>query len=635
MPASGAPAFSKKIAIQDGREDGYWVSSFKFAKTDKVPGVVASGLNSGKIEFLDNPRNTSADPNAWTVYQVAKLNTPVAVVPMDITRNGLMDIVVCHDFGDTMIQANMQGGHISWFENPGRDNLQPDVKWKQHYIGRWPAMHRLQAGYFTQRAKGPAGLDSLLVSSREGVSWLYYDDGRWKREQIGTGEQRLPDQLDDSISPGSGDHWGTGSADIGKIGGDTFAYVAAMEPFHSTAITVYIKDNHPIYGRTWRRHVLDNHRNNRVETPTRDFCGNGRNDVVSIAYNVKDYYREANPQVALYKNEVRQPPPPRARIVGTLWGNEGMVYLPDPKKMKKDDDPAGRDLIMVANYNIRVEVYPPGSKVYPADAKEGIKVLYGSIGDVDGEFKPLGHSKFPKKYRLTTHDEYLSVSKTTGAVILRLKHNGEPKRQWCPQEKVPVKNLFDMNDVGLGMLDLKFIQVKDTWWGADFGDAHFFNMTGFHFRFLENKQNIAHMQFWIAGPNVDCRLHDHSDNSFKELHTCLSQGTTSHKDSCVGGMWAPKEKYYNEPLDEIKRLRDKCSQGGHKGCQGVCLEHYLEHCPLQPLEEHGRIWHADHYDQTVYRKNKTVSYPGHTWIAGPGPNVDVWMALEFDGKLQL
>ncbi|BAE56706.1 unnamed protein product [Aspergillus oryzae RIB40] len=151
MPVSRAPEFSEKIAIQDGREDGYWVSSFKFAETDKVPGVVASGLNSGKIEFLDNPRNTSADPNAWTVYQVAKLNTPVAVVPMDITQNGLMDIVVCHDFGDTMIQANMQGGHISWFENPGRDKLEQDVKWTQHYIGRWPAMHRLQAGYFTQR----------------------------------------------------------------------------------------------------------------------------------------------------------------------------------------------------------------------------------------------------------------------------------------------------------------------------------------------------------------------------------------------------------------------------------------------------------------------------------------------------
>ncbi|BAE56704.1 unnamed protein product [Aspergillus oryzae RIB40] len=306
-----------------------------------------------------------------------------------------------------------------------------------------------------------------------------------------------------------------------------------------------------------------------------------------------------------------------------------MVYLPDPKKMKKDDDPAGRDLIMVANYNIRVEVHPPGSKFRP-DNEEGIKVLYGRVTDIDGEWKPLGNKKFPKRYSLTTKDKYLSVSETTGAVILRLKHNGELKRQWCPQENVPVKNLFDMNDVGLGTLDLKFIRVKDTWWGADFKDAHFFNMTGFHFRFLENKQNIAHMQFWIAGPNVDCRLHDHSDNSFKELHTCLSQGSSEHNETCQGGMWAPKEIYYNEPLDEIKRLRDKCSRDRHKGCQGACLEEYLEHCPLQPLQEHGRIWHADHYGQTVYRKNKTVSYPGHTWIAGPGPYVDVWMALEFD-----
>ncbi|KAE8146286.1 hypothetical protein BDV25DRAFT_133057 [Aspergillus avenaceus] len=635
MSTSGTPMFSEKIAIQDGREDGYWVTSFMFAETDKVPGVVASGLNSGKIEFLDNPRNTSDDPNAWRVHQVAKLNTPVAVVAMDITRNGLMDIVVCHEFGDTMIQANMQGGHISWFENPGRNKLQPDVKWTQHYIGRWPAMHRMQAGYFTQRARGPAGLDSLLVSSREGVSWLHYEDGRWKQEQIGTGEQRLPDQLDDSISPGSGDHWGTGSADIGKIGGDTFAYVAAMEPFHSTAITVYIKDNHPIYGHTWRRHVLDNHRNNQVETPTRNFCGNGRTDLVSISYNVKDYYREANPQVALYKNKAHQPPPPRARIVGTLWGNEGMVYLPDPKKMKKSDNPAVRDLIMVANYKIRVEVHPPGSQFRPDDEKEGIKVLYGRVTDIDGELKPLGNDPFPEKESLTTSGKYLSVSKTTGAVILRLRHNGEANGPWDTKEKVPVENLFNMNDVGLGTLNLEFIKVKDTWWGGDFQKEYFFNMTGFHFRFLENKQNIAHMQFWIAGPNVDCRLHDHSDNSFKELHTCLYQGTTNHKDICLGGMWAPKKGDYYRSLDEIKALRARCSPHCQEACQGACLKKYLDHCALRPLEEHGRIWHADHYEQTVYRKNKTVSYPGHTWIAGPGPNVDVWMALEFDGKLQL
>lgn len=100
-------------------------------------------------------------------------------------------------------------------------------------------------------------------------------------------------------------------------------------------------------------------------------------------------------------------------------------------------------------------------------------------------------------------------------------------------------------------------------------------------------------------------------------------------------MWAPKERYYNDPLDEIKRLRAKCSPDCHKVCQGACLKKYLDHCALQPLEEHGRIWHTDLYEQPIYRKNKTVSYPGHTWIAGPGPYVDVWMALEFDGKLQL
>jgi hypothetical protein len=56
-----------------------------------------------------------------------------------------------------MLKCDPKGGWITWLENPGRDNLKKHAQdashnhWKQRDIGRWPAMHRMRAGYFTQK----------------------------------------------------------------------------------------------------------------------------------------------------------------------------------------------------------------------------------------------------------------------------------------------------------------------------------------------------------------------------------------------------------------------------------------------------------------------------------------------------
>ncbi|KAK4653901.1 hypothetical protein QC762_608080 [Podospora pseudocomata] len=324
-----SPKFSAAEVIQRGRTDGYWVRAFQFSAEDEMRGVLVSGLNSGKVEFLDNPLATkhSGGPKEWKAYLVApdpehkdpnfpkhqdpkhqdlkeqNFHTPVAVIGMDIRKNGLLDVVICHGYGATMIDSCDPGGFIYWYENPGRGRLKENKPWKRHYIGQWPVMHRLETGHFTQRSfseliaapvihgpkdkttpipilrfqipsdpmtakewprdvvddqnftvihelaakrlDGQSGLDSLLVSSREGVTRLYYDDGRWKKELIGRGEPKREDQKDDSTTPGSGDHWGTGSADIGRVGSDRYAYVATIDPFHSTKVCVYTKHDDP------------------------------------------------------------------------------------------------------------------------------------------------------------------------------------------------------------------------------------------------------------------------------------------------------------------------------------------------------------------------------------------------------
>ncbi|KAL0769478.1 hypothetical protein CaCOL14_008786 [Colletotrichum acutatum] len=131
------PEFGRAV-IEDNRKDGYWVETFKFGE-DEVPGLVASGLASGEIEFLDNPIAAAKYEakakgeefyaseiditGPWKKYQVAKFDSPVAVVAVDINRNGLTDIVVCHDYGPFMLECDPKGGWISWLENPGRENL--------------------------------------------------------------------------------------------------------------------------------------------------------------------------------------------------------------------------------------------------------------------------------------------------------------------------------------------------------------------------------------------------------------------------------------------------------------------------------------------------------------------------------
>jgi len=118
-------------------------------------------------------------------------------------------------------------------------------------------------------------LDSLLVCSAEGVTWLYYNeaDASWKRVSLGLGEERTI----------AGIFRGTGSVAMGRLGDDLCAYPAASEPFHGPTGAVYVKD---AYGAltevSWHRTVLDvfGEPNEKGEGPvhqvvTGDFDGDG------------------------------------------------------------------------------------------------------------------------------------------------------------------------------------------------------------------------------------------------------------------------------------------------------------------------------------------------------------------------
>lgn len=240
---------------------------------------------------------------------------PVGAHYADLNGDGFDDYVFCYDLygdGGRIDDPKEDGGKIAWLKNP--DPSTTDARWEQRYIGEEVGMHRLRVGHFTQNQKwevlalpivslygvqdvltiplytepddldaaeswpktivdnlhfrmlhgaqmktginpvNPA-LDSVVLASDEGVTFLYYDDvaAEWKRVLLGTGDFSVFQETEFNFK-------GSGNADIGKIGTDEFGYGAAMEPFHGNTLAVYYHDGDTAgdpASVTWNRRVLD------------------------------------------------------------------------------------------------------------------------------------------------------------------------------------------------------------------------------------------------------------------------------------------------------------------------------------------------------------------------------------------
>ncbi|SDN83085.1 hypothetical protein SAMN05216368_107262 [Cryobacterium flavum] len=296
------PRFGSET-VTDFLRDGYWLEAADITGTGR-PDLVGYGLSLGEIYWYQNP--------GWQKRLVVdKVKEPVGMDHGDITGNGLADLAVCYQLygpGGTIHHADPEGGKIDWLENPG-NAAETSEQWMRHYVGRATGMHRLRLGHFTRNdvmqiigfpivavegvhavlpivlftqpadvrsaAEWPmevvsnrdfrmihgvarkeglipgSDLDSILMASDEGVTWLYYDAvaGEWTWEHVGGGEES---QFEQTTFKGSGD------VDGGRLGTNALAYVAAVEPFHGNTVAVYARTapENKVPGE-WRRHVLD------------------------------------------------------------------------------------------------------------------------------------------------------------------------------------------------------------------------------------------------------------------------------------------------------------------------------------------------------------------------------------------
>lgn len=403
-----APRFTKEL-VADQLRDGYWLEAPDI-DGDGSPDLFGYGLRLGEIYWYQNDRE-------WTRRLVADgIHMPVGADFADVSGDGSPDIIVCYElYGPigTIHDPDTAGGKIDWLENPGSPD-KDESRWKRHYVGRATGMHRLRAGHFTQTErleiiglpivakedvhavlpvvlftrpddvhsaeewpktvvddshfrmihgaeikKGiipDSDLDSLLLASDEGVTWLYFDEKKneWVRKLIGTGELT---QFEQTGFRGSGD------VNSGRLGDDPMAYVAALEPFHGNTVAVYTKETGgPAAEVSWKRTLLDVYGdpNENGEGPghqivcadfdgdgdeeflvalrgpwpwqgvmyykaidakngvwakwrvtdesvarvaTADFNGDGRLDFATIAYSVQNYYVAKDARIMVYRNE--------------------------------------------------------------------------------------------------------------------------------------------------------------------------------------------------------------------------------------------------------------------------------------------------------------------------------------------
>jgi hypothetical protein len=286
------------VTVEDKLQDGYWVQAVDINGNGMLD-LVTSGLALGGVCWYENP--------SWKRHEIATFSKSVATDAADIDGDGRTDLVVCHDYGSCMYNCRPEDGKISWVRNPG--SYGSDEQWEVRHIDDLMATHRMRLGRFTQtkdlellalpivgtdgvhepikvmlyrrpadllsatqwdgvlvdgstyriihdvvsdrfNARYGSQLESVLLASEEGISWLRYGaDGQWRVDLMGSGELGQVEKT----------HFkGSGNLAIGKLGEDRYAYIATLEPYHGNTVAVYHKESQGFLSEArWKRTLLD------------------------------------------------------------------------------------------------------------------------------------------------------------------------------------------------------------------------------------------------------------------------------------------------------------------------------------------------------------------------------------------
>ncbi|CAF1649495.1 unnamed protein product [Rotaria magnacalcarata] len=636
---------------------------------------------------------------------IQKLITPNCMSQADISGDGFNDIIICFDYGNTILDFNPDGGHIVWLENPGK-NIST-VPWKQHYVGKSATMHRLKIGHFTQTKRleiiglpivnGPFdvpvpvllfrqpddvltakawdcetvdedffhiiheakmfkvnSLNQLLIASREGLSWLYYNENsaKWIIVKIGAGEEKEKQQTN---------YYGSGNVDIGKVGSDNFAYIVAIEPFHGSVVSVYTKTtNNSLTQIQWQRHILDEYGypnengegtghhvvcadfdkdgddeflvalrgpspnegifyykpldlsrglfvkwkindESAARIAIADFDNDSFIDFATIGYHVPGYYLAKNPSINIFYNRfVSRTLQVKNELQVTKQNDELLFTIPRLSKVLQYHV---LPFLTIGGITLSLEVIPPyssrqvGKNIY-------IKVLLGIISWTDSSNQlrqSVNHSRTflcePKSVcSLEIHSDNNRVKTgNEGAIliVLQMAENMHDVPRFKNIRKVLIENsLPESSPEEARKLDFKFVKVDELEWGKEkFKGLEFYNMRGFDIKFADNNERLCYIQFWAAGKGTNAGVHNHNTDRFCEVHTCIVNGNGNSGMHYLRGSEESYDPLTTSDTEFVKQV-------------------------IPSLHEHGPLWDINARKEPVLRQDGTVVYPWHKWQSG-------------------
>ena len=219
------------------------------------------GASDGKISWLKNPGDSDGWITPWTAYPIGDLVAAHRIAFgkfKSAEEQTLMVLpIIGYEEGVSGNDSLKNPVPIVLYTKPSTADLYTAASWNSEVVDDtyYHIIHGISVEKYD--ANTNSNLDSLLVASQEGVTWLYYgQDNTWHIDLLATGDLIQPANPDDAGNDNQ--FFGSGNVDIGKIGTDAYAYIPTLEPFHGNQVAVYSKNvEADLVKMRWKRTLLD------------------------------------------------------------------------------------------------------------------------------------------------------------------------------------------------------------------------------------------------------------------------------------------------------------------------------------------------------------------------------------------
>ncbi|KAK8066201.1 hypothetical protein PG997_012948 [Apiospora hydei] len=349
-----------------------------------------------------------------------------------------------------------------------------------------------------------------------------------------------------------------------------------------------------------------------------------------MSYNVARYYEEPDPRgYAPPQQLCRAATSRQASHHPHYVGERGLGLPPRPSATKnRIAVPSIAQLIEIADYAISIEVSPAGDAPCPSARATASRCssdrccslkAHGGDGTTRQPFRSPGSPPRPRRRPRTP-----SAPSRTRSWAPCCCASGPSRRPGRPSSRPPAcaaslgrqgPRAHDADPAASAPGPApgpRVQQGRHPWWGAPFQGLDFYNLSGFHFRFLPTTTAAAARPGRPRRTRYPAAAGAHpvlDGGARRQLRRTTTRRTPSARSTCAspgsgnGGMARLKQEYAdkNDPSEYNKLPKEA-----------------FDWLPMKQLEEHGGLWErdSDGRPKRTSKKVDTIQYPWHKWEAG-------------------